>query len=463
MSERLQVRDPATGLRVVEMDYMNEAKVETALQTAQKAQREWKQVPVSERVKSIDAFVEALKEDGKNIAREITLQMGKPLSHAHGELGGTIQRARHMASIAEEALAEEILPPLDGFHRSISREPVGIVFDIAAWNYPLLVAVNAVVPAVLAGNAVLIKHSPITPLTADRFEMAFARAGVPSGLVQSTMVTHETAASIIGDKRVGSVSFVGSTRGGREVLQTAARNRFIDVGLELGGKDPAYVAADANLDFAIANVMEGAFFNAGQSCCAIERLYVHKSIAASFIERAVAEVQAYIQGDPMAEDTFMGPMALPSAPAALEAQLQDAKEKGASILCGGGILPGPGRFFQPTVVTGVNHTMSMMTQESFGPIIGIQVVESDEEAIHWMNQSDYGLTASVWTEDPQRAEQFASQLETGTVFMNRCDYLDPAQPWTGVKNTGRGVTLSRHGFGGFTRFKNRHFRLNTQG
>ena len=274
-------------------------------------------------------------------------------------------------------------------------------------------------------------------------------------------MTHDVARGILADSRVGAVSFVGSTRGGREVLQEVAKSRFIDVGLELGGKDPAYVAADANLDFAIPNVMEGAFFNAGQSCCAIERVYVHRDVAEKFIEGARAEVQNYIQGDPTDERTFLGPMALPAACEFLAAQVKDAQAKGATLLCGGSQLDGPGRFFQPTLLTGVDHSMELMVQESFGPVLGIQVVDSDEEALAHMNDSSYGLTASLWTEDLERANALSDELQTGTVFMNRCDYLDPAQPWTGVKNTGRGVTLSRHGFDGFTRFKNRHFRWKT--
>ena len=460
MTTHVRVDNPANGEIVAEIPYLSLEEARIAINKASTAQREWSQTPISMRVKAIEKFVEALKKMAPEVALDISRQMGKPLHHANGEIGGTIQRARHMARIAEEVLGEEVLPEMDGFYRSISREPVGIVFDIAAWNYPLLVAVNAVIPAVLAGNAVLIKHSPRTPLCGLHFERAFHEAGFPAGLVQSTLVTHDTAAAVISDQRIGAVSFVGSTRGGREVLQAAAKHRFIEVGLELGGKDPAYVGADSELDFSVPNVMEGAFFNAGQSCCAIERVYVHEDVYDSFVEKAVAEVSAYVQGDPMDPKTFLGPMALPDASNQLKRQVDDAVSRGATLLCGGDALQGPGRYFSPTLLTGVNHTMTVMTEESFGPILGIQKVRDDNEALGLMNDSTYGLTASVWTQDATKAEWFASRLQTGTVFMNRCDYLDPEQPWTGVKNTGRGVTLSRHGFDSFTRFKNRHFRLN---
>ena len=463
MSTHVRVDNPATGEIVAEVPYMGKDEVNKAIERADTAQKKWAQVPVYERAEAIENFVSALKKMAPEVARDISQQMGKPLHHAHGEIGGTIQRARHMASIAEQALEEEVLQGLDGFYRSISREPVGVVFDIAAWNYPLLVAVNAVVPAVLAGNAVLIKHSPRTPLCGIHFEQAFREAGFPDGLVQSTLVTHDTAAEVINDQRIGAVSFVGSTRGGREVLQAAAKERFIPVGLELGGKDPAYVAEDADLDFSVANVMEGGFFNAGQSCCAIERVYVHEGLYQQFVERALAEVSSYVQGDPTNPETFLGPMALPEAPQHLKNQIEDALAKGAQLLCGGDTLEGNGRFFIPTLLTNVHHNMSVMTEESFGPILGIQKVRSDDEAMTLMNNSDYGLTASIWTQEANRAEWFAEGLQTGTVFMNRCDYLDPAQPWTGVKNTGRGATLSRHGFDAFTRFKNRHFRLRVDG
>jgi acyl-CoA reductase-like NAD-dependent aldehyde dehydrogenase len=341
---------------------------------------------------------------------------------------------------------------------------VGLVLDISAWNYPLLITVNVVVPAVLAGNAVILKHANRTALCGDAFARAFERAGAPENLVTAIDATHEMCAKIVARPEVGYVSFTGSVRGGHEVYREGAK-RFIDVGLELGGKDPAYVAPDADLDHAVANIVDGAFYNAGQSCCGIERIYVHGSLYDRFVEGALAEVRKYRLGDPQQTDTTLGPMAQPDAPRKLAAQIDEARAKGGRVLCGGKPVhdaAGRGRFFDPCLVIDANHSMhGLMVEESFGPIVGVQRVADDDEAVRLMNDSPYGLTAAIWTRDQERAFRIGAQIETGTFFMNRCDYLDPLLPWTGVKDTGKGMSLSKYGFLPLTRRKSFHLRTQT--
>jgi len=388
--------------------------------------------------------------------------MGKPIQQARNEVKGMMERTKGMIDLAPSALADEVLPPKQGFVRKLVREPVGVVVVVAPWNYPLLTAANAIIPSILSGNAVLIKHSSRSPLCADHFARAFDKAGAPRGLIQPLHADHATVARVLARKEVGFAHFTGSVKGGHEVYSEVAKTRFIDVGLELGGKDPAYVAEDADLNFAVENIVDGGFYNAGQSCCGVERVYVHKSLYAKFLEQAVPLVQAYVLGDPSEAKTTLGPMAQQSAVDFLVKQVQESKKMGGRVLVGGGPTTdkaGKGRFFAPTVIADVNHKMGLMIEENFGPIFGVMPVSSDAEAVELMNDSPYGLTASVWTKSQERAAKLAPQIETGTVFMNRCDYLDPYLAWTGVKDTGKGVTLSRHGFSAVTRLKSVHFRV----
>jgi acyl-CoA reductase-like NAD-dependent aldehyde dehydrogenase len=369
-------------------------------------------------------------------------------------------RARALIGAAEQALADRMLPPLEGFERRIAREPIGVVFDLPAWNYPLLTAINCVVPAVLAGNAVIVKHSPRTPLCGEHFARAFADAGAPPHLVQALNCDHPTSEKIVGDDRVDHVVFTGSIFGGHRIQEAAAK-RFLHPCFELGGNDPAYVAPDCALEKTVENLVDGAIYNAGQSCCAVERVYVHRTIYASFLDAAEPLVRAYKMGDPMDEKTTLGPIAQPHHVPELEAFVQDAKARGARIVAGGKptSVNGRGRFFEATLVADVTHSMKLMRQESFGPILPVAPVDSDDEALAKMNDSRLGLTASVWTRDRERALGLARRLEYGTVYMNRCDYLDPALPWSGVKDSGRGVSLSTLGFDALTRPKAIHFRL----
>jgi len=461
-AEKFRVDNPYSGEIVAEVPTISARDVEGVVARAARAQKAWAKTSIEERVILCEKFCRAFEAEGEEIAKEVTQQMGKPLSQARGEVKTAMMRARYMMSIAPEALRDEPLPPTPRLTRFVRHEPVGVVLDIAAWNYPLLIAVNVVVPAVLAGNAVLIKHAARTPLCADAFERCFAKAGAPEGLVTSIHCTHDVAAQIIARPEIGFVSFTGSVRGGHEVYAECAK-RFIDCGLELGGKDPAYVAPDADLQFAIENVVDGAFYNAGQSCCGIERVYVHASVYDKFIEGALAEVRKYKLGNPLDAATTLGPMAQPGADKKLEVQVAEALQKGGRVLSGGKAIQvdGHGRFFDPCLVADANHQMhGLMIEESFGPIVGVAKVADDDEAVRLMNDSPYGLTASIWTRDQERAFKVGSQIETGTFYMNRCDYLDPALPWTGVKDTGKGMSLSKYGFLALTRRKG--FNLRTQ-
>ncbi len=459
-----RIDNPYTGETVAERPLLASSEVEGLVSRAFRAHKQWTRVPLPERLALCERFCLEFEKDAERIAREVTQQMGKPLSQSRGEVKTALFRARTMMSLASEALRDEPLPPVPGFTRFIRHEPVGVVFDISAWNYPLLITVNVVVPSVLAGNAVIIKSANRTALCGDAFARAFEKAGAPENLVVAVDAAHEVCAQIIARPEIGFVSFTGSVRGGHEVYREGAK-RFIDVGLELGGKDPAYVAPDADLDHAIANIVDGAFYNAGQSCCGIERIYVHASLYDRFVEGALAEVRKYRLGDPLEASSSMGPMAQPDAPQKLAAQVAEARAKGGRVLCGGAPIrdgKGRGRFFDPCLVVEATHAMhGLMVEESFGPIVGVQRVADDDEAVRLMNDSPYGLTAAIWTRDQERAFRVGAQIETGTFFMNRCDSLDPLLPWTGVKDTGKGMTLSKYGFLGVTRRKSFHLRTQT--
>lgn len=454
------VDNPYTGDVAASVEPTSPAQLDAVLARARSASRALRAMPVEERVKLVLRACEAMEKRTDAIARDITRQMGKPLSQARGEVGGMAGRLRHMASIAPESLADIVLPPKEGFERRIAKEPLGVVLDLPAWNYPLLTAVNAVAPAVLAGNAVVVKHSPRTPLCGEHFARAFAEAGAPEGTVQAIFLDYAATEKLVGDARVDHVLFTGSVLGGHK-MQAAAKDRFLHIGLELGGNDPAYVAPDCDFDKTVENIVDGAMYNAGQSCCAVERVYVHQSLYQRFVDAVEPLVRAYVLGDPESDKTTLGPIAQPWHPAELEAFVQDATRRGAKLICGGRPtqVNGRGRFFEPTLLKDVSADAKVMREESFGPLLPIAPVRSDEEALERMNASSLGLTASVWTSDRDRADRLARQLEAGTVYMNRCDSLDPALPWSGVKDSGRGVTLSALGFDGLTRPKALHYRL----
>ena len=453
------VDNPFTGT-ANSVEIADPATIDRTLDRARTAARAVRALSVEERIALCDRALTAFEGRADEVAQDITSQMGKPLSQARGEVKGMAGRWRHMMEIAKDSLADIVLPPKDGFERRIAKEPLGVVLDLPAWNYPLLTAVNAVVPALLAGNAVIVKHSPRTPLCADHFARAFAAAGGPEGAVQALFVDYETTEKMVGDARIDSVLFTGSVLGGHRI-QAAAKDRFVHVGLELGGNDPAYVAEDADLANTVENVVDGAIYNAGQSCCAVERVYVHRSLYEKFLAAAEPLLRAYVLGDPGNDATTLGCIAQPWHPKELDAMVADAKAKGAKVVVGGSstTVDNRGRFFEATLLRDVAQDADVMQKEAFGPILAVAPVDSDDEALARMNDSRLGLTASVWTKDRDRAARLARALDFGTVYMNRCDSLDPALPWTGVKDSGRGVTLSALGFDALTRPKALHFRL----
>lgn len=464
MSDTLKVISPVDGSVYAERTLATWAEVDGALSAAKAAQAAWKYVPVAERAALCLRFVETFLAMKDEIVPELAWQMGRPIAFGAGEMRGFEERARYMIAIAGDALADVDAGPKEGFRRWVRREPVGAVLVVAAWNYPYLIAVNSVVPAIMAGNTVILKHSGQTPLCAERFATAFAKAGAPDGLFQVVHMSHEMTERTIADPRTDQVMFTGSVAGGHAVVK-AASGRFINVGLELGGKDPAYVRADANLPFAVENLVDGAYFNSGQSCCGKERLYVHADVYDDFVEGFVELTKKYKLGSPLDPETTIGPMVRASAATFVRGQIEQAKRAGARALIGEAQFPASKAgtpYLGPEVLVDVNHQMDVMREETFGPVIGIMKVTSDEEAIQLMNDSPYGLTASVWTEDEEVGEKIGEQIDTGTFFLNRCDYLDPALAWTGVKDTGRGATLSRVGYEFVTRPKSYHLRTKTK-
>jgi acyl-CoA reductase-like NAD-dependent aldehyde dehydrogenase len=440
---------PVDGSVYVERELAEGSAIDAALDRAVAAQRAWRHVPLTDRIAIVTRFVEKMEARADEFGAQLAWQMGRPIRYAPFEIRrGFAERARYMMEIAPRVLADIHADP----HRFIRREPVGVVLVVAPWNYPYLTAVNALVPALVAGNAVVLKHSAQTPLIAEQFA-----EGLPEGIYQFLHLSHDAVARVIADPRVGFVAFTGSVEGGHAV-QRAAADRFIGTGLELGGKDPADVRHDADLAHAIGNLVDGAMFNSGQSCCGIERIYVHRSLYQPFVDGAVELARQYKLGDPLDPETTLGPMVRAGAADFVRCQIAEAVAQGATAhhLAFPDTPGSP--YLGPQILTAVDHRMRIMREETFGPAVGIMPVDSDEEAITLMNDSDLGLTAAVWTKDEEAAIHIGDRIETGTVFMNRCDYLDPALAWTGVKNTGRGCTLSVLGYEAFTRPKSFHFR-----
>ncbi len=461
MTDTLKTISPIDGRIYVERPLETAAGIDRALELARPAQLGWAALPLATRCEILGRAVDAFVAKADDIATEITWQMGRPIRHSPGEIRGFEERARYMLRVAPEALAAVQPGDKIGFRRLIKRVPLGVVVVVAPWNYPYLTAVNALLPALIAGNAVVLKHSHQTPLCAERLLEAFVSAAVPAGVFQYLHLSHADTARLMGDRRVASVCFTGSVSGGRAVVAATAAG-FATAGLELGGKDPAYVRADADLGHAIETLTDGAFYNAGQSCCGIKRIYVAASCHDEFVAGVVDLGKKYRLGSPLDPGTTLGPLVRISAAETVRVQVREAIARGARQLIDETLFAAsaPGTaYLAPQVLVGVDHSMAIMREETFGPAVGIMKVASDEEALRLMNDSEFGLTAAIFSADVQRAEVLGDALETGTVFLNRCDYLDPSLAWTGVKNSGRGCTLSRVGFEQLTRPKSYHFRV----
>ena len=451
---------PIDGKELVRKPAASDVAIDAAFAAARVAQKAWRQVPLADRKAFALRFLDAMLSMNQEIVPELAQMMGRPVRYG-GEFGPFEARVRYMAEIAEESLAPTT--PHDakaGFRRMIKREPVGVVFVVAPWNYPYITAVNTIAPAIIAGNAVILKHASQTILVGDRFQMAMEKAGVPKGLFQNLVMTHEQTTRVLSSGMADFCNFTGSVAGGR-AIEKAAAGTFTGLGLELGGKDPAYVREDANLAHAIENLVDGAMYNSGQCCCGIERVYVHESHYDAFVKGFVELTSKYVLGNPLDEKTTLGPMANVRFADWVRKQNREAVAAGAVAHLDERAFPASKdgtAYLAPQVLTNVNHSMSVMKDESFGPAVGIMKVSGDEEAIGLMNDSPYGLTAAIWTSDVDAAERIGDRIETGTVFMNRCDYLDPGLTWTGVKDTGRGTALSRLGYDALTQPKSFHLR-----
>ncbi|OJF95653.1 aldehyde dehydrogenase family protein [Pararhizobium antarcticum] len=454
----IQCISPIDGSVYAERPAMEATAASAVVARARAAQKDWAKRPVEDRVKLVLSGVARLNEMVDEVVPELAWQMGRPIRYG-GEFRGFNERSNYVATIAADALAPIVVEDSASFERRIERVAHGVVFVIAPWNYPYMTAINTVAPALMAGNTVIIKHASQTILVGERMVRAFVEAGVPEDVFQNIFLDHATTSSLIAAKSFDFINFTGSVEGGRSI-ERAAAGTFTGLGLELGGKDPGYVMEDADLDAAVETLMDGAMFNSGQCCCGIERIYVNENLYDDFVEKAVAFASAYTLGNPLEQETTLGPMAHKRFAAEVRAQTAEAIAKGAKALVDPKLFPADdgGAYLAPQVLVDVDHSMKVMTEESFGPVVGIMKVKSDAEALGLMNDCKYGLTTSLWTKDAERAARIGQDLETGTVFMNRADYLDPALCWTGVKETGRGGSLSVIGFQNLTRPKSYHLK-----
>jgi len=456
----LKTITPIDNTVYIERNYASSQEIENTLNISKKTLLDWQNTSINERKKILTKFVDLFLENKKEIEEELCRQMGRPIGQCGGEMNGFEERARYMIEKSEEALSNIISKKNDEFDNFITKDPLGTIFIIAPWNYPYNTSVNSVVPSLLAGNTVILKHSSQTPLCAEQLYKATKLSGLPEGVFQFLHLDHQSTSKIIADERIDHVLFTGSVSGGRQVKK-AIGERFINAGLELGGKDPAYVRKDCNLQHAIENLADGSFYNSGQSCCGIERIYVDSEVYNDFVEGIKSITEKYILDDPLNSKTNLGPVVKLSAAQSIRLQVKEAISKGANDIIektNFKIEEDSNCYVSPSVLINVDHSMKFMIEETFGPTVGIMKVNNEDQAAQLMNDSPYGLTACIWTSDMEFAKKFGKRINTGTFFMNRCDYLDPGLAWTGVKNTGIGVTLSVLGFNHVTRAKSYHYR-----
>lgn len=456
---QIQCVNPFSGEVIGDFELESFSTQRSKVYQLKESQQAWNQVALEKRIELVQNALSYFENNREIIAKDICEQMGRPFHYAKGEVSGLLERANYMSSIAKETLAADVFNDKEGFERSIEHVALGTIFVISAWNYPLLITINSVIPALIAGNTVLLKHSGLTPKIGQHFQNAFKKLGEYDNLLLHSVLDHETTGKVIEELDIDHVIFTGSVKGGREILKHTSK-KFMTPGLELGGKDAAYVHNDANIDYAVDSIVDGCMFNSGQSCCGIERVYVHQDIYEAFIEKAKKLIESYRLGDPKDETTMLGPLASAKAADYMQQQVDEALTLGAKLEIGGEVLKiQNGTFYSPTLLTNVNHGMQVMREENFGPILPVMKVLDETQALNLINDCDYGLTCSVFTDDSNLARKIARLAQTGTIFMNRCDYLDPALPWTGVKNSGVGPSLSKYGFYSVTRRKSYHFKV----
>lgn len=452
----LDIRNPAIGELIISVQADDAASVMRKALSARAAQRGWASVPMTERMACIQRFRAGVVSQLDSLALVMTRETGKPIAMSRNELNGLLGRLDFFLAQCESSTRTETVFADGGMTEQIQHIPLGVVANISAWNYPWFVGCNVIVPALLTGNAVLYKPSEFATLTGIEIARLLHEAGVPKDVMICIVGAGDVGAALL-EQNVDGVFFTGSVATGARIAHTMGQ-RFVKLQLELGGKDPTYVCDDADLAAAAASLADGAMYNTGQSCCSVERIYVHEKIYDAFVEALVSTVKSFKLGSPESEDTYIGAITRAPHLEVLEAQVADAVGKGAQLLTGGKRLAGPGNWFEPTVFSDVNHSMDLMRDESFGPIIGVQKVGSDDEAVRWMNDTRYGLTAGVYTPDEARARELLSQVNAGSVYWNCCDRVSPRLPWSGYGDSGVGLTLSTYGIQTFTRPKAWHLR-----
>lgn len=453
----MQIINPATEEIIINLEEDNQTSLQTKFETLKKAQPNWAKLSLQNRISILNIFNELLETEIESLAFTLTSEVGKPLQQSRNEINGARARIKWMLGNAEKYLEDEVMVDEPGLKEIIKYEPLGVICNISAWNYPYLVGVNVFIPALLSGNAVLYKPSEYATLTGLQIEKLLKKAGIPDEVFQIAIGAKETGAALL-DMNFNGYFFTGSYKTGKYIYEQVA-SKMVPCQLELGGKDPLYVAEDvADVANAAVGTADGAFYNNGQSCCSVERIYVHEKNYEDYLINFVNEVQRWKIGSPTENDVYLGPLTRKDQIAVLENQVKDALDKGAKLLVGGKATAGKGYYFEPTVLTDVTNNMLMMQEESFGPIIGIMKVKNDEEALKMMQDTDYGLTASVYTADQNRAEKILSQLDSGSGYWNCCDRVSAALPWSGRKYSGIGATLSHQGLRAFTKPKGYHLR-----